>query len=222
MSKKKEIHRLVGLLREFSLSELKALRRQLAAKKPRVRIPKAELRKFVEQNRSTRAIAQYYKVSPRTVTRRINEYGLAGLRPRGRKPTVRRPKVSKPKEIWVTAKEYFDELHSAFHFINIRYPAIRYINPKTLVCSNIRGDPKGKFTTVGIYYVVEESNVYFIYQTRIRYSEEPVPFEEIYSWVSDNAHDMVSVLAPKDVFVVEVVAFTFMGSNPKPEHIEVS
>ena len=222
MSRKEEIQRLIGLLQEFTLSELKALRRQLAAKKPRVRIPKAELRKFVEQNRSTRAIARYYKVSPRTVTRRIKQYGLTALRPKGRKPIVEKPRPPKPKEVWITTKEYFDRLHRAYHFINIRYPAVRYINPKTLVCSNTKSNPEGKFTTVGIYYVVEQSNVYFIYQTRIRYSEEPVPLEEIYNWVRDNALDMVSMLVPRDVFVVDVVAFTFIGSKPKPEHIEVS
>ena len=223
MTKQEEIKRLLGLLQEFSLKELKALRRQLIARKPRkIRIPKAELRKFVEQNRSTKAIARYYKVSPRTITRRIKAYGLTGLRPKGRKPTVKRPKAPKPIEEWITTKEYFDRLHRTYHFINIRYPAVRYINPKTLVCSNTKSNPKGPFTTVGIYYVVEESNVYFLYQTRIRYSEEPVSFEEIYGWAKENALDMVSVLAPKDVFVVEVVAFTFMGYKPKPKVIKVS
>jgi len=222
MTKQLEIQRLIGLLQEFSLAELKALRKQIAAKKPRVRFPEGELRKFVEQNRSTKAIARYYKVSPRTVSRRIKQYGLKGLRPKGRKPIAEKPRAPKPREVWITTKEYFDRLHRAYHFISIRYPAVRYINPKTLVCSNTRSNPKGKFTTVGIYYIVEESNVYFIYQTRIRYSEEPVPFEEIYNWVKDNALDMVTVLVPRDVFVVDVIAFTFMGSKPKPELIEVS
>lgn len=223
MTKQEEIKRVLGLLQEFSLSELKALRKKLAALKPRkVRIPKIELRKFVEQNRSTKAIARYYKVSSRTITRRIKEYNLTGLRPKGRKPAVKRPRAPRPREAWITTKKYFDRLHSTYHFINIRYPAVRYINPKTLVCSNTKSNPKGLFTTVGIYYIVEESNVYFLYQTRIRYSEEPVPFEEIYRWAKENALDMVSILAPKDVFVVQVVAFTFMGSNPKPDRIKVS
>lgn len=222
MSKQEEIKRVLGILHEFSLSELKALRRKLVKKPRKKRIPKAELRKFIEQNRSTKAIAKYYKVSPRTITRRVKTYGFTGLRPKGRKPSVKRPKAPKQKETWITTKQYFDRLHSVYHFINIRYPAVRYINPKTLVCSNTKSNPKGLFTTVGIYYVVEESNVYFLYQTRIRYSEDPVPFEEIYSWVKENALDMVSVLVPKDVFVVQVVAFTFMESNPKPSSIKVS
>jgi len=223
LTKQEEIKQLIGLLQELSLSELKALRRQVLARKPRkIRIPKAELRKFVRQNRSTKAIARYYKVSPRTITRRIRAYGLTGLRRKGRKPSVKRPKAPRPREEWITTKEYFDRLHSIYHFINIRYPAVRYINPKTLVCSKTKSNPKGSFTTVGIYYVVEESNVYFLYQTRIRYSEEPVPFEEIYNWAKENALDMVSVLAPRDVFVIQVVAFTFMGSSEKPEKIVVS
>ena len=90
MSKQVEIQRVVGLLQAFSLSELKALRRQLKARKPgKIRIPKAELQKFILQNRSTKAIAQYYKASPRTITRRIKAYGLTGLRPKGRKPTIK-------------------------------------------------------------------------------------------------------------------------------------
>jgi len=48
-------------------------------------IPKAELQRFVEQNRSTLAIAKQYAVSSRTITRRIKDYGLKGIRPRGRK-----------------------------------------------------------------------------------------------------------------------------------------
>ena len=223
MTKQEELKRLLGLLQEFSLKELTALRRQLTARKPKkIRIPKDEIRKFIEQNRSTKAIAQYYKASPRTITRRIKAYGLTGIRPLGRKPRVKRPRVPKLREEWITTKEYFDRLHSTYRFINIRYPAVRFINPKTLVCSNTKSNPKGPFTTVGIYYVVEESNVYFLYQTRIRYSEEPVSFEEIYSWAKENALDMVSVLAPKDVFVIQVVAFTFMGSSEKPEKIVVS
>ena len=48
-------------------------------------IPKGELQTFVEQNRSTLAIAKHYGVSSRTITRRIKDYGLKGLRPKGRK-----------------------------------------------------------------------------------------------------------------------------------------
>jgi transposase len=54
------------------------------------KILKDKLQKIVEQNWSTEAIAQFYKVSARTITRRIKSFELVGLRPRGRKPSIKR------------------------------------------------------------------------------------------------------------------------------------
>jgi len=56
-------------------------------KMKKVRIPENELRRFLELNRSTEFIAHYYEVSSRTITRRIKDYGLKGIRARGRKPS---------------------------------------------------------------------------------------------------------------------------------------
>ena len=89
MTKKQEIERLIGLLKDFSVGELKTLRKKLVSKRPKKkRISKVELQKLIKQNKSTKALSKYYKVSPRTITRRIKEYDLIGLRPKGRK---RRP-----------------------------------------------------------------------------------------------------------------------------------
>lgn len=214
---------MLRLLRRLPISELKKLRTQLSAKKPRkISIPVRELRKFVKQERSTRSIAQFFKVSPRTITRRIREFGLRGIRRRGRKPSIIKPTIKKLTDKWIPTRTHFDRLHRIYRFVNIRYPAVRYINARTLACSNTKSNPRGKFTTVGIYYVVEESNVHLLFQTRIRYTEDPVSFNEIYGWVNENAFDMVSNLVPKDVFVIQIIAFTFMGSKQKPAFIKVS
>jgi excisionase family DNA binding protein len=53
-------------------------------------LPKDELEKLIRQNWSTKGIAQYYRISARTVTRMVKAFGLKGLRPRGRKPRIRR------------------------------------------------------------------------------------------------------------------------------------
>lgn len=101
MTKQEEIQQLVGLLQGMSLRELRSLRKQLTPRKPRkIPILKSDLRKFVEQNRSTKAIAHFFKASPRTITRRIKEYNLKGLRPKGRKPSVKKPRARKPREAW--------------------------------------------------------------------------------------------------------------------------
>ena len=51
MSKREEIQRLIGILQEYTLSELRELRRQLTKKPRRIEIPKVKLRKFIKQNR---------------------------------------------------------------------------------------------------------------------------------------------------------------------------
>ena len=96
MSKQKELSRLVALLERFPIVKIRKLRIELTPKpQQRIFIPEKELRKFIEQNRSTNAIAKFFKTSQRTVTRRIKEYGLTGIRPRGRKTRSKAPK--KPK-----------------------------------------------------------------------------------------------------------------------------
>lgn len=181
--------------------------------KRRKTVSKKELGKWVKRNKSNRAIARYFKVSESTIKRRVKQYGLRAVRPRGRKPYLKtRPRrFPKPKDEWVDVKRYFDTLDNQYHFIQPRYPPHKYINPRTKVCSFKRGNPKGKYTTVGIYFVTLQSKVYFLYYTRIRYSRKPVPFQEIYNWISGRVDYVLDELYLKASFSIEqVVAFTFM------------
>lgn len=222
MSKQAVIQRLVGLLEEFSLVELKTLRKRLLSRKPRKkRIPKAELRKFLKQNRSTEAIAQFFKVSPRTISRRIKAYGLTGLRPLGRKPRPEAPRKPKIRAKWSSMRRYFQRLNKIYRLVNIKVPPKKWINPETLVASNIKGNPEGEFTTVGIYYIVQQSNVYLLYTLSIRYSMCPIPFEEIYAWIYPRVYDIVLEHAPRTAYVVDVVALTFEKTGDKPKKIRV-
>jgi len=186
----------------------------------KISIPKKELAQFIRQNKATRFIAGYYGVSERTIYRRIKKYKLKGIRPKGRKPRKRyRPPPIKDK--WITTKQHFNNIHERIYVYDIQRPKTRYINPKTLVCSNQKGNPKGKFTTVGIYWLALHSDVYFIYRTGIRYSQEPVSFKEIYGWVKENGYDMLLTLMDKsDVYVIEPVGYTFYTKNQKPENHE--
>lgn len=221
MTKQEEISRLLGLLQELTINEIKTLRKQLSAKTRKIRISKYELQKFVKQNKSTRAISQYYKISQSTITRRIKEYGLTGLRPRGRKPKAIAPRKPRIKTKWISMRRYIQQINRNFRFINIKSPPKKWINPETLVSSNHKRNPKGDFTTVGIYFIIKQSNVHLLYTLSIRYSEEPVPFEEIYSWSSSNVFDIVLEHAPRTAYVVDVVALTFEKTIEKPKKIVV-
>jgi ribosomal protein S6 len=95
------------------------------------KIGKRLLSKFVKRNKATKWIAQYFKVSPRTIDRRVKEYGLKGLRPKGRKPLLKKiRKIKKPRG-WVLTKNYIDNLDRQYHFLNIQYPPT---NMRTLLC----------------------------------------------------------------------------------------
>ena len=94
-------------------------------------------------------------------------------------------------------------------------------NQDTIIASNRKGNPQGKYTTVGIYYIVQQSDVYLVYALSIRYTSDPVPFENIYHWVYPRAYDIVAEHAPREAFVVDVIALTFEKTDPKPDKIEV-
>lgn len=221
MSKQAELEKLLGLLSLLTVEELRQLRVQVAKRVKRIDIPRAELEKLVRQNKSTRAIMQYFKVSPRTITRRISEYGLNGLRPQGRKPKPKAPKKPRVRVQWISMRRYYNRLDKEYNFANINIPPRKWINPQTLVASNSKANPEGDFTTVGIYYIVEQSNVYLIYALSIRYSTDPVPFDIIYNWVYPRAYDIVAEHAPREAFVVDVIALTFELTSSKPDKIEV-
>ena len=118
-------------------------------------------------------------------------------------------------------RRYLQQLNKTYRFINIKVPPKKWINPETLVSSNLKGNPKGSFTTVGIYFIVLQSDVYLLYTISIQYSEKPVPFEEIYNWIFSNVKDIVLEHAPRTAYVVDIVALTFEKTVEKPERIVI-
>lgn len=211
----------LGLLRVKVAEQTPFPRKQPAR---RIRISKSQLARLVKENQSTKTIARHFRVSQRTIYRRIREWGLKDIRSRGPKRRKRRAKKPRPilrKEGWVRVREYFEELDRHYRFVNIQYPVFRYINPRTLVCSNQKHDPPGRFSTVGIYSIALQSDVYFVNYTRIRYSEDPVPFEEIHAWIEQNGPDIVDQLFRNSSLTVErVVAYTFLDTTrDKPDEI---
>jgi len=219
---KAELKREVQRLR----SEVRRLKRRprpnsrAKQRKPR-RITKRELQKLLKQQKTTKAIARYYRVSESTIKRKIKDYGLTGVRKKGRKPSIKKPRFRRPKAKWMPTRKYIDDLNKTYRFINIIYPPFKYVNPKTLVCSDKKRNPRGKFTTVGAYFIVEQSDVYFVNYSRIRYSEKPVDFDEIYAWAKENLFDALGVQTQRASFAIErIIAFTFLLPEKKPKVIK--
>jgi hypothetical protein len=186
----------------------------------KMKIDKRSLSKFVKQNKGNKWIAKHFKASQRTISRRINEYGLKGIRKRGRKPFLR---LKKPIKIrfkrWALTRNYIDSLNSLYHFLNIQYPPTKYVSTYTLVCSDRQANPKGKFTTCSVYYVALQSEAYFLYTIQYRYSETGVSFNEIYHYFSNNAMDMLRLsLERTDIEIIDLTAFhfTLKSSLPQP------
>jgi hypothetical protein len=118
-------------------------------------------------------------------------------------------------------RSYYTKLDKQYNFVNKNIPPRKWINEDIIVASNRKGNPQGSYTTVGIYYIVHQSDVYLVYALSIRYSSDPVPFDNIYHWVYPRAHDIVAEHAPREAFVVDVIALTFELTSSKPEKIEV-
>jgi len=87
------------------------------------------------------------------------------------------------------------------------------------VTSNHQANPRGRYTTVGIYYIVQQSNVHLLYTLSIRYSEDPIPFDRIFRWISEFAHDIAVEHAPRTAYVIEIAALTFERTDTKPQRI---
>ena len=221
MSKQDEITKLLDLLQSLSVKEIKTFRQQLAKKVTKLSVPKGELERLVKLNKSTEAIALHFRVSPRTITRRIKEYNLSGLRPLGRKPRPKKPRKPRVKRDWIGMKRYYYALDKQYKFVNVNIPPRKWINPRTLVASNEKANPSDEYTTVGLYYIIKQSDVYLLYALSIRYTTTPVPFDHIYNWVYPRAYDICLEHAPREAFVVDVVALLFEKTGSKPERIEV-
>lgn len=172
-------------------------------------ISKRLLKKFIKQNKPTRFIAGFFKVSERTIYRRIKKHGLKGIRKVGKKPLPILKPISIPKG-WITANSYINKLNRQYYFRNITFLPTRYINTDTLVCSNRKKEPKRKFTICTVYYVAFESQLYFLYPIQIKYSRKPVSFDEIYYYVKNRSYDLITAkLRGSGIEVVEIVAYHF-------------
>jgi hypothetical protein len=185
-------------------------------------ISKQELRRLLRQGKKRHAIARRYRVSKTTIDRWVKKHRLSHFVRKGRAPLVRKPQDIKPKRLagtWISINNYFRHLDSEYHFVNVNGPPLRYVNHKTLVCSNRRRNPAGPFTTVGIYSIVYVSNVYFLFVTSIRYSQQPKPFKEIYNWVNAAAPAILEESYHSSYFVVRIVAYTFYSPKRKPKAI---
>lgn len=178
--------------------EKKKLRRIRRIKPRRIPISKKDLAKLVKRNVSTKDIARHFKVSKRTITRRIRKYGLKGIRPKGRKPII--------VVGWISTKEYIEKLDKKYHFAegskSIPYP---YINTKTLVCSNRKENPKGKFNIVQTYFIVSYDKIYVIFDHSFMYREKAVPFKEIYSWSKRHGLDNLKRIFFRAKFSIEKI-----------------
>jgi hypothetical protein len=182
-------------------------------------IPKRDLRSFLKQGKTRKAIAKHYGISESKLDRYIRKYKLVRLVRRGRRPTPRKSEKIRPKRIvttWILVKSYIGSLDAEYRFVNINYPPARYVNQKTLICSDHKRNPKGRFTTVGIYSIVYVSNVYFLFATSIRYSQQPRPFGEIYGWVSTAAPAILEECYHSAYYVVRIIAYTFSRPKRKP------
>jgi hypothetical protein len=176
------------------------------------------LGKFVRQNKPTRFIAGYFKVSERTIYRRIKEYGLKGIRKHGRKPLTKNFRAIQKSCVWVYVKRYIDKLHGLYHFHNIQYPPTKYINAQTRVCSSFQHNPRGKFTTCTVYYVALESQITFLYAVQYRYSEKAVSFQEIHRYFSTFISDILALsLEDTGIEVLDIIAFHFFLKSREPK-----
>lgn len=185
-------------------------------------ISKQELGRLLRQGKKRHAIASRYRVSTSTVDRWTKQHRLRHLVRKGRAPLARKPEDIRPKRLagtWVPVKNYVRYLDKEYNFVNINAPPFRHINQTTLICSNLRRNPSGSFTTVGIYSIIYVSNVYFLFATRIRYSQQPKPFKEIYNWVSSAAPAVLEESYHSSYFVVRIVAYTFSSPKRKPKAI---
>jgi len=186
----------------------------MAKKKPK--LTKRALRKYVKLNKSTRFIAQYFRVSQRTIYRRIKKWNLKDIRPKGRKPLPIVKPIPIPKG-WVTSASYINKLNKQYHFTNITYLPTKYVNTDTRVCSDKKENPKGKFVSCTIYYVAFESQLYFLYPMQVKYSRKGVSFNEIYHYFSNRAFDLLKAKLKKTTIEpIDLAGFHFIAKTEKP------
>jgi len=209
MSQKAVLKR-IRQLEKLLQAEKRKLQRVRQIRPRRFFVPKKKLERLVRQNLTTREIAQRFKVSKRTITRRIKTYGLKEIRPRGRKPKV----VG-----WITTRSYIEELDRKYHFAegskSIPYP---YINTRTLICSNRKANPKGKFNILQAYFVVSYDKIYLIFDHSFMYRMKAVPFKEIHSWAKRHALENLRRIFTRAKFQVEKIIGYGFSKAKKVKH----
>jgi len=86
-------------------------------------ISREELRKLIDRGKSNRAIASHFKVSESTIKRRIRNYGLKGIRPKGRKPINKlKPRFLEIKSERIDAKDHYTRAHREVEKEEIVFP----------------------------------------------------------------------------------------------------
>lgn len=183
------------------------------------KITKRELQSFLKQGKRRKAIAKYYHVSVRTIANYIKKYGLVGTARQGRPPKPKKPykiHIKRRRRVWISVETYIAQLNQEYQFVNIQSPPFNYVNQKTFVCSNQKRNPRGRYSTVGIYFIVYVSSVYFLFATKIRY--KLVTFKEIYDWITANVHAILEESYPH-YYIAQIVGFTFSRPKKKPEAI---
>lgn len=205
---KKEVRRLRTRL---------GLRPRARARKTR-KISKRDLGKFVRQGKPNKEIARYFRTSESKIKRRIKEFDLTGIRKKGRKPLVKRIKRKPEISRWISSKKYFDGLHKKLKRAKIVYPPQKFVNTETLVLSDHKRNPRGKFKGAVVYYLALQSKIFFINTTKIEYSEKPTNFKEIFSWAEENLDRVLSLKFERMSFSYEgYVAFAFYDSKKPRE-----
>ena len=183
------------------------------------RITKSKLKRFLKQGKRRKAIAKYYQVSVRTIANYIKKYGLVGTARQGRPPKPKKPykiHIKRKGKVWIPVETYIAKLNEEYQFVNIQSPPYNYVNQRTLVCSNQTRNPRGRYSTVGIHFIVYVSSVYFLFATKIRY--KLVAFKEIYDWITANVQSILEETYPH-YYIVAIVGYTFSRPKKKPEVI---
>lgn len=215
MSKRKELLKYLQVLSDEELKRL-GLKRIKVVKPPKkppkkrfVKVPisRKRLEKWIHQNLSTKEIAKRCRVSERTITRRIKEYKLKGIRPPGRKP-------KEPE--WELVKRYMGKVITRVKPVYYRTPIRKYINTKDLVCSNKRKYPKGKYCAVCFYYVLSYDRSTYIHMRSIQYREKGVPFKVIREWTITSGYEELERQVQFGKYTLEeIIAYEFLR---KKEH----
>jgi hypothetical protein len=176
--------------------------------KPRILvISKRSLGKSVREGLTDKQLADKFKVSERTISRRIKEYNLKGLRPYGKR-------LLKPE--WILTSIYIKRIKRIYRPIYTQTPNKRYINTKDKICSNNTNYPKEKYFSFSTYFVVNYDGVRQIFMRAIQYSEKSMPFKEIKEYALRKSYEILSKMFYKAPFwIEEIIAYEFLT---KKEH----